>query len=432
MLSLILKSCWSGSLPAVARGLKRLGADRRGATLIVFAAGAVALLGIAGLAVEAASWYFTKRDMQNAADMAAESGIVSYLAGDDNGDSSHATSKRQARTAAATKGYVTGSGATVSVNIPPLSGSYQGQAKAVEVIITQTPQEYFSALFLPVSPSIVARAVAAAATGPCIIGLNRTASGTVDFKNNNVSSNPKCEVVSDSSSSTGLTMGNNSTIAGPAIVVGQWSLSNGVSVGPGSQQNAALVPDPFASTVFPSEPSATAPPSGCTGGNGAVCTLSNSGGLVHYSATSVGNNGSITLTGAGVYYFDSISLGNSASLTATAGATVILDGAMSIGSGGGPTISITAPSSGATKGLALVGNPNNSFTQTFENNLSLQIEGAIYFPKQTLSFKNNMAATNNCTVIVADIVQVKNNMALDNSTCTSLGLNGVGGPALVE
>src|SRR4051812_50228019 len=47
--------------------------DRSGATAVAIAFALTAVLGFAGLGTEAASWYYTKRNMQSAADAAAAS-----------------------------------------------------------------------------------------------------------------------------------------------------------------------------------------------------------------------------------------------------------------------------------------------------------------------------------------------------------------------
>jgi Flp pilus assembly protein TadG len=45
--------------------------NRSGATAVTVALALTAVLGFAGLGTEAASWYYTKRNMQSAADAAA-------------------------------------------------------------------------------------------------------------------------------------------------------------------------------------------------------------------------------------------------------------------------------------------------------------------------------------------------------------------------
>src|SRR5579885_2668144 len=143
----------------------RLARDRRGNILIFAAIGLAVMIGAAGLGVEVASWYAQKRAMQNAADLAADGAILSLKS---NLSSASGTTdgyaRVEAKTAAALHSYRDGSaGTTVTVNIPPLNGSYTGASynhKAVEVIVSKPASLLFSSLFLPSAPTVNARSVA--------------------------------------------------------------------------------------------------------------------------------------------------------------------------------------------------------------------------------------------------------------------------------
>ena len=67
--------------PSIASLLRRLRVDRRGATAVVFALAASALLGLVGLATEGGTWYLEKRHGQNAADAAANAGALALALG---------------------------------------------------------------------------------------------------------------------------------------------------------------------------------------------------------------------------------------------------------------------------------------------------------------------------------------------------------------
>src|SRR5947199_9229143 len=95
--------------------------DRAGATAIALALSLSGIVGVAGLGTEAASWYLTKRTMQGAADAAASTAAAALAAGVPSPNFAPA-----AKSIAATYDFVDGSpGTTVTVNYPPLSGSYQ-------------------------------------------------------------------------------------------------------------------------------------------------------------------------------------------------------------------------------------------------------------------------------------------------------------------
>ncbi|MEA2779954.1 MAG: hypothetical protein QOK29_1498, partial [Rhodospirillaceae bacterium] len=112
------------------------------------------LIGAVGLGTEAASWYATKRAMQVAADLAAESAVVAMQAG-----ANKTTLTSEAKATTALQHYPDGvNNIAVTVNNPPLSGSNSGKTNAVEVIIAQPAPLLFSSLFLSSSPTIMARA----------------------------------------------------------------------------------------------------------------------------------------------------------------------------------------------------------------------------------------------------------------------------------
>jgi len=117
-----------------------------GQAVVLFAIMMLALLFAVGLAIDAGQLYSAKRAEQEAADAAAFAGAVVLY---QQGTGSQAIAA--ARTDALTNGYISGGCAlstpgacydaatqtTVTVNWPPLSGSYLGNIKHVEVEITR-------------------------------------------------------------------------------------------------------------------------------------------------------------------------------------------------------------------------------------------------------------------------------------------------------
>jgi hypothetical protein len=63
----------SSAILIPSRFLTRLARDRRGTVAVILALALFAIVGFAGLGTEVASWYYTKRAMQGAADSAASS-----------------------------------------------------------------------------------------------------------------------------------------------------------------------------------------------------------------------------------------------------------------------------------------------------------------------------------------------------------------------
>src|SRR5215470_2519341 len=110
----------------VARRL-RVWRDENGNAAMVFALVTPLMVGGAGLAVETSFDYVSQSQLQSAADAAA------YAAGlEKMGGSSNDVITAAANAQATQNGWTGG----ITVNTPPTSGAYAGQANAVEVRLT--------------------------------------------------------------------------------------------------------------------------------------------------------------------------------------------------------------------------------------------------------------------------------------------------------
>src|SRR5581483_7071830 len=174
---------------------------------------------------EVASWYSQKRNMQNAADLGADSGVLSLKKNYPGSNTFDGYAQNEARTGTSAHGFTDGaSSTTVTVNIPPTSGSYTGSAynhKAVEVIITKPASLLFSGLFLPTAPTVVARAVATISTsaGDCMLALDPTASKAFNVQGN-VTIDVDCGMASRSSASDAFDVtGASASITAPTLRV---------------------------------------------------------------------------------------------------------------------------------------------------------------------------------------------------------------------
>jgi hypothetical protein len=148
------------------------------------------------------------------------------------------------------------------------------------------------------------------------------------------------------------------------------------------------------------------------------------------------NNAAVTLS-PGVYYVDQrMNFGTGVSVIGTGGVTVVINSSYAVSVGSNPTFKLTAPTSGATAGLALVSPSSNTagLLQNFANNSAMNIVGAMYFPRQTVEISNNgLAGASACTQLIADKIQLDNNMSFQIN-CSGVGVKPTGGAAakLVE
>jgi hypothetical protein len=98
--------------------------------------------------------------------------------------------------------------------------------------------------------------------------------------------------------------------------------------------------------------------------------------------------------------------------------------------GAGANLTLTAPTSGTYKGVAMYqvgltcngnGNNNNGCNPTLQGTGTQNITGAIYFPKSTISYSGGASTGGaQCTQLVADKINFTGGSTF-NSNCTSAG-----------
>ena len=169
-----LHSVDSKLLPRTSRRFRSLLRDQRGSIGIIAAVSLAVLLAFGGLGVDAALWMRSKYNAQGAADAAANSVAAAAAIG-------NPASRITAEANAAANGFQNGmNGVTVTMNNPPASGAYAGNASAFEVIVSSPQQLYLaSALAGITAPIVKSRAVALLVAGTpaptfptCVLGLS--------------------------------------------------------------------------------------------------------------------------------------------------------------------------------------------------------------------------------------------------------------------
>jgi Flp pilus assembly protein TadG len=399
--------------------LRRLMTDRDGTVAVLLALSLVALVGMLALGIEGNLWFSARRSLQTAADAAALSGAYEIYHGQ--------TDYVSAATIDAGKnGYNAANNTTITVNNPPATGAYTGDNHAVEVILSQ-PQKLLLAQVISGGAStltVTARAVAtqATATGSgtyCVLGLDTTAPDTVLLSQNATAPNANCGIASNSTSSTGLELYNNASIAGPVAVAGSGVSTRNNAEIDGEISDGAVTIDPY-SNVDPGTPGACETGQTVSGKNNMTVNLTPG----HF-CTGLNFMNNVTINMApGIYYIDSqFVLQNNAILNATGGVSIVFNGNFAMDVNNNATLNITAPTSGPLAGIAMMGprDSSPSVDQVFSNNSILNIGGAIYFPSQKVSLENNAnTSSNGCTQLIADQVYLSNNANLP-SNCSGSG-----------
>ena len=444
---------------------QRVLGDRSGATAIVIGLALTGMLGFAGLGTEAAMWYFTKRDMQSAADAAAVTAAAN-LAGTLQRGGSPISSQftTDAQSVTAKYGFLDGTnGTTVSVEYPPNSGTYSGNSNYVAVSISQPQQALLSALFLSSGPTISARAVAKgnsqSSDSGCVYALSKQSDSIDVSASGSVAMNfSGCALYDNSPASGALTLSGSATIQASAAYISGGISGSGLTTTDGTYTGVNPVADPYANVAQPTcstpSPSCLITCNGWTANGNNDLHLTNSNPSVTLRPSTAGgtcaipqnikmdSSGTTLNFCPGVYVFNGGSLldnagGGGATINApptatttppmsstlcpgdtTGGVTLVFAN----GTNGFPgsiqinaqaTINVTAPTSGATAGIAIFQarstcptNGSQACPGLLEGGATQNITGAIYFPNNPVSYAggSSTGGAAQCTQLVANTI----------------------------
>lgn len=450
--------------------LTNLAHDRAGAAAVTLALSLTGIAGLAGIGTEGASWYYTQRAMQGAADAAAHSAATAKS----NGAGASALTMA-AQSVAAGFNFSSSSNATVTVNSPPASGSHTADGNAIEVIISEPMPRYLSGMFISTGPTITARAVALAnvsLTAPaCVVALDTHAIAGIDTSGNPQLGFNGCSLFVNAAGSTAATVNGSAQINAKAAYIHGSVNGAGLSTTDGTFTGVDPLRDPYASVPSPSAPTTTGNcGTGGASGNGLDKLFKNTTTVTinPVGCTEYGFGGSkdLHLTNTetlnlcpGTYVFDAASLimdGQSTLNAPPTGAalTTLCPGNTSGGvtliftnsSGGNPgipnigagaNVNLTAPNSGTYSGIALFedrlacagnGNNNNGCNPSLTGGGTQNITGAIYAPKATMTYSGNNstgATAPPCTQLVASQITFTGNSQFNNS-CSTAGTKTIG------
>ena len=452
-------------------GLRRAAGSQDGVVAIQMAVSLAALMGMAGLATDVGLVLYEQRQMQAAADSAAFSAALAKSTGY---PTAFAT---EAYAVAGQDGFVNGANlVNVAVHSPPVSppatAADAANANAVQVIITKPQSPFLASLVHAGTFNISAQAVAGSTTIPacsstsadspctCILTLNKTANPAVTISNGATVDLKACGMQICSSGAAALTLsggaqlnlenssGTNLTNTSQDIaIVGGASVSNGATNnGHGSCFSCVTTSACTASAdPYSKVPNQTSP-GGCSLGTGTnypwhagnpAYTL-NPG--VWCSGVTFGQGLTYKLN-PGVYYVNggTFNVGGGATLTGT-GVTIVLTGSGSnyanVNIGNGSTVNLTAPTSGATSGIAFFGDENapSSTVETFQGGASIKVTGAMYFPTDQVILNNGVSNPSSCTQLIAGTVQFQGGANFSRS-CSGAGTTPIGttsGPVMMS
>ncbi|MFL5240484.1 MAG: pilus assembly protein TadG-related protein [Gemmataceae bacterium] len=373
-------------------------ATRRGAIVLFVAVCLTVLLGFAAIALDGGVLLTERRHAQATVDAAALAAACDlYKNYGINGglDNSAGTAKASALSTAAANGYANdGTTSVVTVNIPPISGDYVGKAGYAEVIVQFNETRGFSNVFgsgsTPVQARAVARGAMDARANPAILILDPSGasalsvSGTPSITTNST-------IVVDSNNSQAASASGNAQVNAPETdITGDYTTSGGGTFFGKVNVGQASTPDPLASLPAPDPASLTVQSNSALSYGGQSSVTLNPG--VYKGGISASSGAAITLS-PGIYYLDGggLSVGGQASIT---GNGVMIYNAPKTSSdsldiGGGGTITLSGPTSGAYAGISLFQDRNSSVGATLSGGSQMNITGTFYFAGAPVKITGN-------------------------------------------
>jgi Flp pilus assembly protein TadG len=435
------------------KAFKKLWNSERGNALIIFGACLPLLVGAAGMATDTIEWTLWKRQLQRAADSAAIAGVYTRLKTDTQ-DAVEAA----VNTDLTMNNHV---GIALQSSYPQIARPADDGDKKKQVRVTlQVSQALpFSSMFLSTAPNIRATATAASVPGGaqyCVIGLDPSVAATgVEISGSAYIDLGDCSLIANSTNpSTAASNGTASGGGGGGSTVKAASLAAAGGVQYSSQwavndydPNSPAASDPFSSVPTPKstdctktitnmDKNPTYPMNRSVAGanydapGSVVCITGDvkiQGALqLAPNVTYIVNGGNLTMNSTG------------ASLACTSCTIAMTNFATPASTGNikltGGSISMTAPTTGPYKGIALYQDPRatdtGSKTQNQINgNNGQSITGAIYIPNQSVlyngggSYSGVGTEVGACMMLIGKRVEFGGNSkikALDQ--CTGAGL----------
>jgi Flp pilus assembly protein TadG len=355
--------------------------SRRGNALAVTAVGLIPIVGALAIVLDGGLLMIERRHAQAVADAAAYAAAGSLYKNysTDKGLDPNGSAKKLALSMAALNGYANdGVTSTVTVNIPPQSGTFLNKSGYAEVIVAYNLTKCFSALWGAGTMTAGARSVGRGYTkaGPAsILVLDPTGQQALDLSGSaNVVTDGN--VVVDSNNSKALVGSATSKLTAPVIdITGNESLSGSSQLVGTVNTGTSPMADPLASLPPPDPATLTVRSTSQYQASGGSPTL--------YPGV---YKGGIALSGAnatlmpGIYYLQGgdFAMSGASSVTGT-GVMIYNDnggGKMALSSSG--TINLTPPTSGPYAGIGIYQNRSSTQRIDLSGSSGSSVTGTIY------------------------------------------------------
>lgn len=365
---------------------------------VQFAICLVPLCGVVAFVIDCGMLLDNRRRVQAAADaaaLAAAADLYQHYVSNGGADTGGTASASATATAAA-NGFSSPS-ATVTVHIPPASGSFSGKAGYAEVVVQYNQERGFSGIFGSGTIPVTARAVSRGlwtSFGDGILVLNPTGAGTLRDSGNGTITVNGAAIVVDSNSASAAEVSGNGTVSAPDFVItgspGEVTSGNGRFIG-GVDSGATPTVDPLLYLTPPN-------PNTLTVQSSSKYTLSSNQSRtlnpgVYNGGISISGNASATLN-AGIYYMAGGGFSATANTVVDGTSGVLIYNApistsdtISIAGNGG--FRLSPPTSGPYQGISIFQDRASTAPLNITGNGGMSLTGTIYAAHATLNVSGN-------------------------------------------
>lgn len=412
------------ALKTVRALLKQLKDDLSGNILVMVGAGTAAMVGSAGIAVDAVQWYMWKRQMQQTVDSGSMAGALALYYGDD-----WEAGANEAMNKTANSSYT-----VERLANPPESGAYAGDDLAIEIIATTSRALPFSSVFMA-EPAVIRVRSVATAIGEgehCVISLKGTGVGIGVIGSAKV--NLGCGVAANSTSSPAVKLDGTSYLKAQPISShgGIDYTANNIDSGTVLLPYSPPVTDPLADRglTVPSASCDNASKSGISILPSIKTTIGPSTTTTTFDKNADGYvticggldvKGDLTLK-SGTYIIDGgdFKVNSGAKITGH-NVTIILTGSSkgtvaNVDISGSATVDLTATDNDASEwdGVLLYQDPiGSSQTSSINGGSNLGLEGIVYMPGGDVLFNGSAGQHADCLLLVASTVNFGGESSLD-------------------
>lgn len=389
---------------------------RHGKVILLTALCMTGLIGVTAIALDGGVLLNDQHQLQAAADAAALAAATDLYKNfpTNQGADPSGTAKQSALTTAAANGFRDGANnTTVTVNIPPQSGTFKGQAGYAEAIVQFNQGRYFSNIFgsgtLPVQARAVARGMQKPYSNAGILLLDPSGAGAFNDQGNGLTVTGAPVLINSNNAQAAILTGNAVLSAPQVNITGNLSISGNNAVVQGKvSSGVAPTPDPLAKLPIPDPSTLTVQSSS---------PLSYSAGS--YTLQPGVYNGGITLSSTavvtlqpGVYYLNGGGLNVSGQVNLTGKGVIIYNNPLTdndaVNISGQGAITLSPPTSGPYAGITFFQNRSSTVPLSFAGGSSMSISGTFYAAGARLNINGNGTSYIGSQYISADLTTTGN------------------------